>query len=240
MPVGTNEQYSQEMEELIGHVPHRLIRSGLLWMLLVAIVILVLSSRIPYPELVKAKVTIYTKNPPESLIIKNNTGQMLEFLVNNRDTVSRGDTLLVRQDISTGKNWYATSPLDGIVYTSKEAGKNDTLLYSICIIPKVPGVDVYLKSTDGNVGKIKAGQKVWINLDNYPAQEYGILEGKISGIMPDVSKHEHTAIVELNSDKLITTTNRLLPQQPVMQGDAEIQIDEKSVFERIFGSVFRK
>ena len=89
-----------------------------------------------------------------------------------------------------------------------------------------------------NFNKVRVGQVVRINLEKYPMEEFGALEGRVTGIIPNLRKNEYEAIVTLPGNRLITTEKKSIPPQPVMQGTAEIHLDEKSLFERIFGSVF--
>ncbi len=84
-----------------------------------------------------------------------------------------------------------------------------------------------------NSGKLKQGQNVLIKIENYPYQEWGKLRGTISSIssIPKEDTMQYTAIVEL--DSLVTTYNRTLDFKQKMKGQAEIIVDEISLFERL-------
>ena len=84
-----------------------------------------------------------------------------------------------------------------------------------------------------NSGKLKQDQKVLIKIENYPYQEWGKLRGRISSIssIPNEDTMQYTAIVEL--DSLVTTYNRTLDFKQKMKGEAEIIVDEISLFERL-------
>ncbi|GHV08510.1 hemolysin [Bacteroidia bacterium] len=86
-------------------------------------------------------------------------------------------------------------------------------------------------------GKVKAGQKVNIRVENFPENEYGILRGTILNIslVPTQSGEVAYYSVEVAlPDKLITTYQKELPYLPNMQGQADIITDDISLMERFF------
>ncbi|MDR3273678.1 MAG: HlyD family secretion protein [Flavobacteriaceae bacterium] len=85
-----------------------------------------------------------------------------------------------------------------------------------------------------NSGKIKAGQKVLIKLDNFRFQEYGIVIGKVKNISltPD-DKGNYYVEVSLPNE-LKTTYNKILPFDKEMRGSAEIVTEDLRLMERIF------
>jgi len=86
-------------------------------------------------------------------------------------------------------------------------------------------------------GKVKAGQKVNIRLDNFPDNEYGILRGKVENIslVPAQTNQVLNYTVEISlPNGLITTYRKKLPFLPNMQGQAEIITEDMSLLERFF------
>ena len=87
-------------------------------------------------------------------------------------------------------------------------------------------------------GKVKAGQKVHLLLDNFPHHDYGMLEGKVTKIalLPNsnVYRVEISLINGMNS-----TQKKVLKFTPEMLGMAEIITDDKTVMERIFKSIIK-
>lgn len=95
-------------------------------------------------------------------------------------------------------------------------------------------------------GKIKAGQRVNMKLDNYPYMEFGFLEGTITNIsmVPVVTESGsyYTAEIQLNNE-LITNYKKQLPFNQEMQGVAEIITKERRLIERLVEplvSIFRE
>jgi HlyD family secretion protein len=92
-------------------------------------------------------------------------------------------------------------------------------------------------------GKVKIGQKVNIRLENFPENEFGILQGRVKNIsLVPVNAGQsatgtatafYTIDIEL-SDNLRTTYKKQLPFLPNMQGRADIVTEDISLLERFF------
>ena len=86
-----------------------------------------------------------------------------------------------------------------------------------------------------NSGKVKKGQKVIIKLDNYPFEEWGSLNGKISSISEVPKQGEqsfYTLFISLDDLKTSFGKNIVFKQE--MQGTGEIVLEELTVLQRIF------
>lgn len=108
----------------------------------------------------------------------------------------------------------------------------------IAIIPENEEIIAKVKVSSSRYGKIKEGQKVRFELDNYPFQEHGYLYGfvKRKGFIPIDKTYE--LIIEL-PDKLVSNYGYAMEYKPNMVGNAEIIIEEQRVLEKLFYS-FRK
>ena len=90
-----------------------------------------------------------------------------------------------------------------------------------------------------NSGKIKHNQKVLIKLENFPYQEYGMLEGKIQS-MSTVTDKEGKYFIEITlPNGLKTTFEKNLKFDNELTGQADIITEEMRLIERIFYQ-FRK
>ncbi|HUD58481.1 MAG TPA: HlyD family efflux transporter periplasmic adaptor subunit [Acetobacteraceae bacterium] len=87
-------------------------------------------------------------------------------------------------------------------------------------------------------GSVKAGQTVFIRLDNYPGEQFGLVKGRIAAISPVPLGGRYAVDVTL-VDGLETTFGRRLAYQQEMQGQAEIIVEDLRVIDRIF-YVFRR
>lgn len=90
-----------------------------------------------------------------------------------------------------------------------------------------------------NAGKVSVGQKVFIKLDNYPYQQYGVLIGRVANfsISPN-DEGKYTVFVDLPNGTL-TSYNKNLNFSQELLGNAEIITENLSVAERMFYK-FRK
>ncbi|WP_312341389.1 HlyD family secretion protein [Chryseobacterium binzhouense] len=85
-----------------------------------------------------------------------------------------------------------------------------------------------------NSGKIVAGEKVLIKLDNYRFQEYGIIEGKVQNIslIPDDKGNYYVDVVLPKG--LQTSYNKTLKFDKELRGNAEIVTQDLRLIERFF------
>jgi len=84
-------------------------------------------------------------------------------------------------------------------------------------------------------GKVKAGQKVNIRLQNFPENEYGILRGTVKNISLTPAQSGEMSYYTVNislSNGLITTYKKELPYLSDMQGQADIITEDISLLER--------
>ncbi|MEM7367253.1 MAG: HlyD family efflux transporter periplasmic adaptor subunit [Bacteroidota bacterium] len=82
-------------------------------------------------------------------------------------------------------------------------------------------------------GKVEVGQKVQIQLDNFPFDEYGMLIGEIQ-LISSVPRNGQYAIEIALPEGLNTSFNREIPFRQEMAGKANIITEELRLIERIF------
>ena len=85
-------------------------------------------------------------------------------------------------------------------------------------------------------GKVKAGQKVNIQLQNFPENEYGILRGTVRHISLVPAQTGGVAYYSVEvalTNGLITTYKKELPYLSDMQGQADIITEDLSLLERL-------
>ena len=82
-------------------------------------------------------------------------------------------------------------------------------------------------------GSVQIGQAVFIGLDNYPGEQFGLVRGRIIAISPVPLAGRYAVDVAL-VDGLVTTSGRRLAYQQEMQGQAEIVVEDLRVIDRIF------
>jgi multidrug resistance efflux pump len=91
-----------------------------------------------------------------------------------------------------------------------------------------------LKTPAQNSGKIKVGQNVNVNLDNYPSTEFGVLNGTVNKISLTPNE-EGLYVVDVKlPEKLTTSYNKTIEFKQEMRGSAEIITKDLRLMERFF------
>lgn len=86
----------------------------------------------------------------------------------------------------------------------------------------------------GNSGKVELGQNVQLGLDNFPENEFGWINGKVSKIATIPNKDgQYLVIIDIPSD-LKTSYDKNIPFRPEMAGNARIITRKQKLANRIF------
>lgn len=116
--------------------------------------------------------------------------------------------------------------------TNQTVAQNDLLF---TVIPSEDGAYIAkLKTPAQNSGKIKTGQKVQLRLQDYPDNEYGVLEGTISRISAVTDEQGFYLIDVKLPETLITTYKKEIVFKQEMQASATIITEDLRLIERFF------
>ena len=83
-------------------------------------------------------------------------------------------------------------------------------------------------------GKVKIGQRVLIRFESYPYEEFGIVEGRVTGKALLPQNDSYFVTVSLPNG-LLTNKGETLPFHQLMSGQAEILTNEKRLVDRLLG-----
>ena len=141
------------------------------------------------------------------------------------------------------QNYLFTSSTDGTVSFQQYLGEHQFVKAGdilMSVMPKEKEILIgRLTVPPTNSGKIKAGQKVLIKLDNYPFQEFGIVEGRVRN-MSAVPDKDGNYYVEIYLPKGLTTSfKKKLVFNKELKGNAEIVTKDLRLIDRFFYQ-FRK
>ncbi|HAY3552415.1 HlyD family secretion protein [Elizabethkingia meningoseptica] len=141
------------------------------------------------------------------------------------------------------QNYLFASSTDGSVSFQQYLGEHQFVKAGevlITVMPDKPEALIgRLTVPSINSGKIIEGQKVLIKLDNYPFQEFGIVEGRVRN-MSSVPDKDGNYYVDVNLPKGLTTSfNKKLIFNKELKGNAEIVTKDLRLIERFFYQ-FRK
>ncbi len=136
------------------------------------------------------------------------------------------------------QNWQQTyllaTPTAGRLYwlrplqTQQQVRPGDTLF---TVIPQTYQLVGLATIPATNRGKLKLGQSVLIRLSDYPAEEYGMVQGLVESIALSPDNNQCRVKVAL-SNRLRTTFGRVLPYRPDLPGTVEIVTEDLSLLER--------
>ena len=93
------ELRSEEVKEILGHVPHWLVRWGIILLFVCISLILIGTWIFKYPDIVKAEVIITTENPPSHGIARAD-GRIMNLFVNDNEAVTIGQVLAIIENPS--------------------------------------------------------------------------------------------------------------------------------------------
>ncbi|MGO4291282.1 HlyD family secretion protein [Chitinophaga sp. RAB17] len=136
------------------------------------------------------------------------------------------------------QNYLLTSSVAGVVGFQQFIGKNQFVKTGDILLSVMPDdKDILiggLRVPATNSGKVKEGQKVLLKLDNYPYQEFGMVEGRVKNIAnaPDKDGNYYVNIILPNG--LQTSFHKTLPFDKELKGNAEVVTQDLRLIERFF------
>ncbi|MDA3893238.1 MAG: HlyD family efflux transporter periplasmic adaptor subunit [Salinivirgaceae bacterium] len=81
------ELRSEEVQEILGHIPSRLIRYGITIIILVVVVLFMGSFFFKYPDILRAPVEVVSENPPATIVAKTNGNLTIILVVDSQRVV---------------------------------------------------------------------------------------------------------------------------------------------------------
>ncbi|MCF0064399.1 HlyD family secretion protein [Dyadobacter chenwenxiniae] len=229
------ERPSEDIQEIIGIIPNRIIRWGITVALFLLLCVLLVSHYIRYPDVILAESELIADEQPYKVSwYQSEDNVVYTKKVKENQFINKGDTLLIEENLRSHEHHVTVSPFSGRVFVTK-GYKDNSEKQTIWIAQQINGYSVILLLSINQSGKVKVGQRVQINLDEYPRSEFGYLEGKIMNIVPVKIEGFYRVSVELNQ-RLVTNIKYDIPDQPRFSGKAEILTNNRSVLQRIFHS----
>jgi multidrug resistance efflux pump len=97
------ELRSEEVQEILGHVPAWIIRWGILVVLITVVLIIIGSWFFRYPDIRRASIIITTENPPATLIARS-SGNIKDLFVEDNQNVTVGTRLAIIENAADYKD----------------------------------------------------------------------------------------------------------------------------------------
>lgn len=137
------------------------------------------------------------------------------------------------------KNAFWIAPCDGKVLFNTLLQVNKYYKADEASIVIVPNgnemIGLATIKTEG-AGKVKKGQQTFIELENYPKNEFGLLEGKVQHVTA-IDNNGNYEVKILLPKQLLTTYKKKIPFQVKLSGSVKIITKKKRLIERFFEKV---
>ena len=131
------------------------------------------------------------------------------------------------------------APVSGRLHLNGRMALHDPIRQGDTLLQVAPG-DVHhvfeaFLPVEGS-GQVAMGAKVFVQLDAFPANEYGRLIGTVRSLAVMPSRGGYRIVVELGND-LVSSYGKDLPFTPAMPGVAEVIMRDRSILQRIIDRV---
>jgi len=128
------EVRSQGVQDIMGHIPHWMVRWGICLIGVLIILFLWLSWLIHYPETESGEVIITTQSPPIKLISKS-AGEIEQLYLKNGEEVNKGDVIAAISSLQTSEGIAYLNLFCEKVKESIKTGAIDTITYHSTTLP---------------------------------------------------------------------------------------------------------
>ncbi|WNI38852.1 MULTISPECIES: HlyD family efflux transporter periplasmic adaptor subunit [unclassified Chryseobacterium] len=164
--------------------------------------------------------------------------QKIELTTNLENAIQE----LKAQIISWKNKYLIQSPIDGRInffdiWQNEQYVKNEQSLFSVVPTKNTGKYFARAKMPVDRAGKVKVGQKVNIKLLNYPFEEFGVLEGKVTKVTNVTNENVYYVIVGLNHGLITTYNKKITPNN--LTGQAEIVTDDINLLQRFIYTLIR-
>ncbi len=204
------------------------------------------AQRLQQSRLIAATEATFIQN---GMQIKQIESQISDLSQSKNDNDNTKQTTLaedIHRTLSAIAEWKKTylliAPISGKATLSKIWATKQTINAGeevVTIVPTEGASKVFCQATMpiANSGKVKIGQFTTIRFDNFPYQEYGVLEGRVLNIaaVPQKGKESDNYLVRIAvNDSLRTTYHKYLTFQQEMVGSANITTESRRLLARFF------
>ncbi|KAA1248107.1 HlyD family secretion protein [Aquimarina sp. RZ0] len=180
----------------------------------------------------------------ENIAAAKNTSKGTEFNQQREEISLRNNVIQSFDQLRKSiKDWelkfLLQSDIKGRVSFSNYRYENENvtagdIVFIVIPIEEASSYVAKIKAPTQNSGKIKIGQKANIKLENFPDDEFGMLQGTVNYIsmIPD---KDGLYLIDVQLPKVLNTTyNKEIPFQQEMRGRVEIITEDLRLIERFF------
>lgn len=210
MPEKKNiEIRSEEVQEILGFIPHWIIRSGTGIFLVVILILFIGAWFIEYPDKLNSTITITTENPPASLIAKT-SGKVDAIFIKDKQDVKEGEILAI---IENSANYEHVLKLKQLLDSLEQFFSS----YDTCSIQSI--------NSTLSLGKIQIAYSAFINTfyeyKNFKDLDY--YELKVSAIEKQLQQTKNQVIAHKRYVGLIKKELHLVYKQFIRDSNLYIR-----------------
>ncbi len=217
--ISSVEIRSEEVQEIMGFIPHWIIRWGITLLFVVIMMFLIGSWFFKYPDVIQSTIVVTTETPPAAIVARTN-GKIQQLFVQDNQKVTAGEYIAI---IETASNYHhlfeLKEKLDALKSLSPHYDTSDSMLFNnknYSLGELQPGYSGFLKSYQD--------YQYFIQLDYH--------NKKIESIKQEIAKHKslyegmrrQTAIMEQEfklSQEQYERAGTLLKDGVISQNDLE-------------------
>jgi multidrug resistance efflux pump len=96
---------SEEVQEIMGFIPHWIIRWGLTFIFLVVIFLMIGSWFFKYPDIIASTIVVTTENPPANLVARS-SGKITELYVRDKQKVQEGEYIAIIENSTNHRHLF--------------------------------------------------------------------------------------------------------------------------------------
>lgn len=225
---------SDEVQEVMGNVPHWILRWGISLVAVVCLLLIAGSCFFRYPEKISTEIHLKT-SPPAVYISSSFSGTLRDIYVENGDIVNEGQVLATLNcHLNTNESIIA-SPINGIVNFISDYSIGCNVSEGSPLFGIVPLDAIYFMGTmyvdSSEIGKIAKGQQVIVRF--YSESSADLMKGDVKSISYCPNK-DGKYLVEVNFPiNMAMRQAGFCPTRLPTIGQAEIIVRDKRLIENL-------
>lgn len=218
--------------DIIGEPPGWIIQGGATVILIVWLMVIGISIKLPVSEVASSSIEIIP-DVHTMVIINTVDSAFITFSkVSNHDRVNKGEVLF---NLKSKKNQVMRSPKSGYISFERYHSSEQILMKgdTIATITEPQSVFYgYTKLSKEQGKSIHKGDEVNISILGYPATEYGYLVGTVNEVLD--KEYGQKCYIQIKiPGKLITTFNKAISVNAIITGRSNFVLQGNNIFRHL-------
>lgn len=227
---------SEEVQEIMGPVPHWILRRGIILTAVVFAAMVAGSWFFKYPDMLQATCTVSPVRLPVGVAAPV-SGEVVSLVSSDGAAVQRGDTLCLLRE-STGRVRAVTATEQGRaeadinLFGGNEVARGQHLFDILSA--KKAAVICLIRIPADKAGAVRQGQEARLILPEYPEEEFGCLTGRIVRIARLPGADGAFAARVALPHPVTTSAGRQIDICYPIKGTAQVKLNDTRLIEKIF------